>query len=225
MNAIMRDEHAASNNVLVTTTSLEGTNVMARKYPITLLCHICGSPFPSYEPRKVPRVVTCSRPCAIARIVAGGLKRRGVKAGGYKHGATVNYSESPEHISWRGMRERCSKPSHRAFKYYGGRGVSVFPEWNDPVDGFAAFLSYVGPRPSPDHSIDRYPNYNGNYEPGNVRWATRSQQILNRDPAKPFTHCRRGHPRTPENRAPNGDKHGCCRPCRRMTSHRRCGSL
>lgn len=216
MNDIMRDEHAASNNVLATTTSLKGANVMARKYPITLICQQCGTPFLTYEPRKV----TCSRACMSARIAAGGAKRRGASNGLFKHGERPGTGETLEHASWRGMRERCSNPNHRAYSYYGGRGVRVCPEWDDPVNGFAAFLAHIGRKPSPEHSIDRYPNYNGNYEPGNVRWATRSEQILNRDPAKPFTHCRRGHPKTPENRAPNGPKSDCCRICRQMTKGR-----
>ena len=59
---------------------------------------------------------------------------------------------------------------------YGARGIKMCDRWNA---SFEDFLADVGFRPSPDHSIDRYPNKNGNYEPGNVRWATRVEQQNN----------------------------------------------
>ncbi len=69
--------------------------------------------------------------------------------------------------------------NHRAYLDYGGRGVTIFDGW---VKDFRAFLAHVGPRPSDGHSLDRYPNLNGNYEPGNVRWATDKEQNNNRRP-------------------------------------------
>lgn len=74
------------------------------------------------------------------------------------------------------MRRRCEDPREPAFKHYGARGISVCPEWRD---SFQAFVADVGPRPSASYSLDRYPNNDGNYEPGNVRWATQSQQMRN----------------------------------------------
>jgi hypothetical protein len=71
---------------------------------------------------------------------------------------------------------RCTNPKHPNWKNYGGRGISVCDEWRH---SFKAFLAHIGPRPSSEHSLDRYPNNDGNYEPGNVRWATRSQQRRN----------------------------------------------
>lgn len=72
---------------------------------------------------------------------------------------------------------RCTNPLNKDFADYGGRGISVCPAWRSD---FTAFLEHVGRRPSRDHSIDRYPDGDGNYEPGNVRWATASQQNRNR---------------------------------------------
>ena len=75
------------------------------------------------------------------------------------------------------MIQRCENPNVAGYQeYYGGCGVTVCPQWKD----FAVFYADVGPRPSPTHSIDRYPNNDGNYEPGNVRWATPKQQVENR---------------------------------------------
>jgi hypothetical protein len=80
------------------------------------------------------------------------------------------------------MNSRCSNPHNKSFKNYGGRGISVDPRW---ASDFVAFKDYadehLGPKPSPKHSIDRI-NNNGNYEPGNLRWATPPQQRQNQRP-------------------------------------------
>ena len=73
------------------------------------------------------------------------------------------------------MRQRCENERHAYFKDYGGRGIVVCDRWKN----FAAFLEDMGPRPSNKHSLDRIDN-NGNYEPGNCRWATRSVQEANK---------------------------------------------
>lgn len=76
------------------------------------------------------------------------------------------------------MKGRCFTRSNRKFHRYGGRGITVSPEWLGD-DGFARFLAHVGRRPSAKHSLDRIDN-DRNYEPGNVRWATRAQQSQNK---------------------------------------------
>jgi hypothetical protein len=72
------------------------------------------------------------------------------------------------------MRHRCSNPNTQYWANYGGRGIRVAPEWDD----FAVFLADVGRKPGPGYSLDRIDN-DGNYEPGNVRWATAAQQSQN----------------------------------------------
>lgn len=88
-----------------------------------------------------------------------------------KHGLC----ESPEYKCWENMRSRCNNPNATGYQNWGGRGIKVCDRWDD----FRLFLQDVGLRPSPEHSIDRFPNRDGDYEPGNVRWATRLEQNSN----------------------------------------------
>lgn len=75
---------------------------------------------------------------------------------------------------WRGMVRRCRDPRVKGFKNYGGRGIAVYDRWLD----FWSFVADMPPRPSRSHTIDRIEN-DGNYEPGNVRWATKAEQARN----------------------------------------------
>ena len=89
-----------------------------------------------------------------------------------KHGL----SKAPEYRSWARMIHRCYFPQDNKFKYYGDRGVTVCERWRD---SFEDFLADMGKKPSLKHTIDRE-DTNGNYEPGNCKWATYSQQNKNR---------------------------------------------
>ena len=105
---------------------------------------------------------------------------------GLRHGHNRLGQRSPTYNSWHHMLQRTTNLNNARFHAYGGRGVTVSDRWNPKRGGsFANFLEYIGERPEwANGGIDRYPNPDGNYEPGNVRWATRSQQYSNRGPSR-----------------------------------------
>jgi len=91
------------------------------------------------------------------------------------HGLTGH----PLYDLWRGIINRCENPNFRDFHHYGGRGIKVCAEWHDVAVFIAWVETNLGPRPA-NGSFDRWPDNDGDYEPGNVRWATWKQQAGNR---------------------------------------------
>lgn len=96
----------------------------------------------------------------------------------------------PEYGQWANMISRCHNPNASKYQRYGGRGISVCHRWKAGLDGktgFECFLSDMGPRPTKKHSIERNDN-NGDYCPGNCRWATNKEQSRNRSNNHPITY-------------------------------------
>jgi hypothetical protein len=128
----------------------------------------------------------CGREKMVDRSTLTGGQSKGchscqVSKRNFVHGDAPRGKRPSEYTTWASMIQRCEDSRHKDFRLYGGRGVIVCNRWRK---SYKNFLSDVGRKPSVKHSIDRIET-NGNYEPGNVRWATPSEQQRNR---RPFTH-------------------------------------
>lgn len=106
----------------------------------------------------------------------GCLLRETTRNRSLKHGHSVGYTHSPEWCAWLSAKQRCFNPNDHKYSDYGARGITMHPAW---TNDFAAFFAEVGPKPSARHSLDRI-DVNGDYAPGNVRWATPKEQSRNR---------------------------------------------
>lgn len=136
------------------------------------------------SPHGRQRTALCRCACGVEREI--GIQT--LKAGQSRHcgcmvpqmiaeqKTTHGMSYTSEHRSWCHMKERCLNPNCKDWPDYGGRGITICDEWRD---SFEAFFAYIGPKPDPSYSIDRI-DVNGNYEPGNVRWADKWTQARNR---------------------------------------------
>lgn len=81
---------------------------------------------------------------------------------------------------WRHIKARCQDPSDPRFPRYGGRGITLWHEWNSFEPFCSDVCATIGQRPTPLHTLDRIDNARG-YEPGNIRWASRKEQTRNRE--------------------------------------------
>lgn len=121
--------------------------------------------------------------------------------------STHGMANSSEYRIWGGIIDRCRNPNNNNWHNYGGRGIEV------RFKSFEEFYAEIGPRPHPLLTVDRI-NNNGHYERGNLRWATRSQQVKNRRSFKNrITHCKRGHELTPENVSISKRGYRRCKKC------------
>lgn len=132
----------------------------------------------------------CRCDCGNEVVVLGGHLRSGntkscgcqridsARTTNRKHGM----AKSLAYKRWETIKQRCTNPKNPSYPNYGGRGIGICSEW---AESFEAFHAAVGDPPSTSHSLDRI-NNDGNYEPGNVRWATASEQQRNRRPYPPM---------------------------------------
>jgi hypothetical protein len=104
--------------------------------------------------------------------------------GSLVHGDARKGQQSLTYQLWSSIIQRCCNPSHKNYLRYGGRGITIWAGWRHDYPAFSAYLNEVlGPRPE-GYTLDRYPDNDGNYEPGNLRWATMREQSLNRSPRR-----------------------------------------
>ena len=120
----------------------------------------------------------CGNECFAA---SPSLRRGDTKSCGClkKERARTHYGmrNTPAYKAWKNMIQRCENPNNSRYKDWGGRGISVSEEFHD----FQTWYDHIGPKPGTEYSQDRI-NNDGNYERGNIRWATREEQANNSRP-------------------------------------------
>lgn len=125
-------------------------------------------------------ICDCGRVVSVPAASLNGGHTQSCGCRNTKHGDAGRKGYVAEYWIWAQMRHRCRNPGYHHWQNYGGRGIRICDAWADSYD---AFLSDMGRRPTPKHSIDRVDN-DGDYEPGNCRWATRDEQNQNSRRAK-----------------------------------------
>ena len=138
------------------------------------LCELCkcgcGEPAPIATQTNARRGHVKGQP---HRFIRGHYRRHGM-------------SGTPEYLAYTNAKRRCNSPKDRVYKDYGGRGIRIL------FKSFEEFFQELGLRPTPQHSVDRFPNIDGNYEKGNVRRGTKAEQARNQRKRKGTSSIYRG---------------------------------
>jgi len=154
------------------------------------------------------------------RAQLGNLGKKGENNPNWRGGKASH----PLYLIYNDLKRRCTNPDHTRYSDYGGRGIQIDPQW---AADFWSFVRDVGERPVGKTrggraywQLDRIDN-DGNYEPGNVRWATPQQQATNQRERRLVKECRKGHEMTEENSYyyPSGARR--CRECARVNDYNR----
>lgn len=151
---------------------LGGEVLINKKYHAKFKCK-CGNHF-------IADIVTvarnskkyCSDGCELKKLLPSNKK------------PTHGQSGTTEYRAWKSIKERCLNQKSDSYIDYGGRGISICKEWLD----FSVFFKDMGYKPTKGHSLDRFPDVNGNYCKENCRWATSEQQNRNRRDNLKFTY-------------------------------------
>jgi hypothetical protein len=124
----------------------------------------CGNEAPKkkYADLKSGKVVAC-----------GCTKVQRIVQQSFRHGEAPRSGKSAEYKTYMDAKKRCQNPRTASYPLYGGRGIEF------RFESIEQFISVLGRKPSPRHSIDRFPDQDGHYEPGNVRWANPEEQANN----------------------------------------------
>lgn len=125
---------------------------------------------------------TCLCECGSTKVCKSYklLSGRNKSCGCFSVNKTHGLSKSTEHKCWEGIKYRCnsSKPGTKGYIHYRLRGIKVCDRWSGE-NGFINFLSDMGPKPSPAHTIERK-DFNKDYEPSNCEWLVLQKQARNR---------------------------------------------
>jgi hypothetical protein len=101
-------------------------------------------------------------------------------AGKITHGHKAKGKVSVLYTCWQNMKDRCHNPNNDKYEHYGGRDIAVFSAWQESFEAFRDYvIEHIGQHPGEGYSIHRIDN-DENYEPGNIRWATKEEQTGHR---------------------------------------------
>lgn len=159
--------------------TLDASLFIGKKYNrLTILEYIPSKRLPGNKKINAKAICMCECGNKTESYFFGVIKGRIISCGCYKKEicSTHLMSKTAEYRAWDSMKARCSQPKRDDYNRYGGRGIKVCDRW---LNSFENFIEDMGIKPEKSYSLDRI-NNDGNYEPGNCRWATILEQNRNK---------------------------------------------